>query len=116
MAQVRLDLDGMTCASCAARIEKKLNKVEGVDATVNFATEQATVTYDPGVGVEHFQLAVLGVKRLMIVRSVQIHQVLAKRLEHGAHHLDIGEGTPRRAWRVQHHALGGGQLGQDAGR
>jgi len=58
MAQVRLDLDGMTCASCAARIEKKLNKVEGVDATVNFATEQATVTYDPRVGVDALVAAV----------------------------------------------------------
>src|SRR5215212_1882579 len=42
----RLDLKGMTCASCAARIEKKLNKVDGVEATVNFATEQATVRCD----------------------------------------------------------------------
>jgi P-type Cu+ transporter len=41
--EVRLDLEGMTCASCAARIEKKLNKLDGVEATVNFATEQATV-------------------------------------------------------------------------
>jgi Cu+-exporting ATPase len=40
---LRLDLEGMTCASCAARIEKKLNKLDGVEATVNFATEQATV-------------------------------------------------------------------------
>jgi Cu+-exporting ATPase len=52
VAEVRLDLEGMTCASCAMRIEKKLNKVEGVDATVNFATEQALVTYDPQVGVD----------------------------------------------------------------
>jgi Cu+-exporting ATPase len=46
----RLDLpvEGMTCASCAVRIEKKLNKLEGVEATVNFATETATVEYDPG--------------------------------------------------------------------
>src|SRR6188508_236156 len=42
-AEVRLDLEGMTCASCAARIEKKLNQLDGVEATVNFATEQATV-------------------------------------------------------------------------
>ena len=44
----RLDLpvQGMTCASCANRIERKLNKLEGVEATVNFATEQATVSYD----------------------------------------------------------------------
>jgi Cu+-exporting ATPase len=43
-----LALEGMTCASCAIRIEKGLKKVPGVkDASVNIATEQATVTYDP---------------------------------------------------------------------
>src|SRR5947209_15071447 len=43
-----LALKGMTCASCAMRIEKGLKKVPGVkDASVNFASEQATVTYDP---------------------------------------------------------------------
>ncbi len=47
--RVRLDLEGMTCASCASRIERKLNRLEGVEATVNYATDQATVTYDPGV-------------------------------------------------------------------
>src|SRR5260221_12345652 len=47
-SQVTLDLEGMTCASCAMRIEKGLKKVPGVkDASVNFATEQASVTYDP---------------------------------------------------------------------
>src|SRR5256885_14929059 len=40
-------LEGMTCASCAMRIEKGLGKIPGVkDASVNFATEQATITYD----------------------------------------------------------------------
>jgi Cu+-exporting ATPase len=47
--RIRLDVDGMTCASCAARIERKLNKLEGVEATVNYATDQAAVTYDPSV-------------------------------------------------------------------
>ncbi len=42
---VELAIGGMTCASCAARIEKKLNKVDGVAATVNFATEKAKVTF-----------------------------------------------------------------------
>jgi P-type Cu+ transporter len=46
--RVRLEIDGMTCASCAARIEKKLNRLEGVDASVNYATEEASVTFDPG--------------------------------------------------------------------
>ena len=40
---IDLDVQGMTCASCAARIEKKLNRLEGVKATVNYATEKATV-------------------------------------------------------------------------
>src|SRR2546423_5061398 len=45
--RVVLSLEGMACASCAMRIEKGLKKVPGVkDASVNFATEQATVTYD----------------------------------------------------------------------
>ncbi len=47
-SRVVLDLEGMTCASCAMRIEKGLKKVSGVkDASVNLATEQAAVTYDP---------------------------------------------------------------------
>jgi P-type Cu+ transporter len=46
----RLDLpvEGMTCASCAHRIERKLNKLEGVEANVNFALERASVNYEPG--------------------------------------------------------------------
>jgi P-type Cu+ transporter len=40
---IELDVQGMTCASCAARVEKKLNRLEGVNATVNYATEKATV-------------------------------------------------------------------------
>ncbi|MHB8275735.1 MAG: heavy metal translocating P-type ATPase, partial [Dermatophilaceae bacterium] len=42
---VELVIGGMTCASCAARIEKKLNKLDGVTATVNYSTEKAKVTY-----------------------------------------------------------------------
>ena len=42
---VELVIGGMTCASCATRIEKKLNKIEGVTATVNYATEKARVSY-----------------------------------------------------------------------
>ena len=49
---VRLELEGMTCASCVNRIERKLNKLDGVEATVNFATEQATVRYDAPVTVD----------------------------------------------------------------
>ena len=42
---MELGIGGMTCASCSARIEKKLNKLEGVTATVNFATETAHVSF-----------------------------------------------------------------------
>jgi P-type Cu+ transporter len=45
--RVELPIDGMTCSSCANRIEKSLNKLDGVEATVNFATERATVSFDP---------------------------------------------------------------------
>jgi len=47
--RVELLIGGMTCASCANRIERKLNKMAGVSATVNYATERATVTFPAGV-------------------------------------------------------------------
>ncbi|WP_431680861.1 heavy metal translocating P-type ATPase [Kitasatospora sp. KL5] len=49
--RVELSIGGMTCASCAARIEKKLNRMEGVEASVNFATEKARVDFAPGIDV-----------------------------------------------------------------
>jgi Cu+-exporting ATPase len=56
--EVRLDLQGMTCASCAARIEKRLNQLDGVEATVNFATEQATVRSNRSLPIDVFVDAV----------------------------------------------------------
>jgi Cu+-exporting ATPase len=50
-SEVELTIGGMTCASCAARVEKKLNRMDGVTATVNFATEKAKVSYPVGVQV-----------------------------------------------------------------
>jgi P-type Cu+ transporter len=50
--QVELAISGMTCASCAARIEKKLNRLDGVSANVNYATEKAHVRYADGVTPE----------------------------------------------------------------
>jgi Cu+-exporting ATPase len=47
MNVVELDIEGMTCAACAARIEKNLNRLDGVEASVNLATEKATVRFDP---------------------------------------------------------------------
>ncbi|MFF5103746.1 heavy metal translocating P-type ATPase [Streptomyces sp. NPDC000134] len=50
-AEVELAIGGMTCASCAARVEKKLNRMDGVTATVNYATEKAKVSYADDVSV-----------------------------------------------------------------
>ncbi|MFD1663593.1 heavy metal translocating P-type ATPase [Streptomyces caeni] len=50
-SEVELAIGGMTCASCAARVEKKLNRMDGVTATVNFATEKAKISYAPGIVV-----------------------------------------------------------------
>jgi P-type Cu+ transporter len=52
MAELQLDIGGMTCASCAARIEKRLNRMDGVHASVNYATEKAKVAYDPSITVD----------------------------------------------------------------
>jgi len=70
-----LALEGMTCASCALRIEKGLKKVPGVkDASVNFATEQATITYDPEqVQIEQMvqKVEAIGYKAIPQVTSPQ---------------------------------------------
>ncbi|MCT7350892.1 heavy metal translocating P-type ATPase [Streptomyces sp. 15-116A] len=51
VSEVELLIGGMTCASCAARVEKKLNRMDGVSATVNYATEKARITYPAGIEV-----------------------------------------------------------------
>ncbi|HSF60483.1 MAG TPA: heavy metal translocating P-type ATPase, partial [Gaiellaceae bacterium] len=73
--EVRLDLEGMTCASCVRRIENKLNKLDGVEATVNFATEQATVRCDPAVAVDDLVSAVeaAGYHAHPVVESGAVH-------------------------------------------
>ncbi|WP_116947150.1 heavy metal translocating P-type ATPase [Jiangella endophytica] len=58
MSTVDLEIGGMTCASCAMRVEKKLNKLDGVTATVNYATEKARVTYAGDVGTTQLIAAV----------------------------------------------------------
>ena len=57
-AKVELAISGMTCASCAARIERRLNRLDGVTATVNYATEKAKVTFDPAVSPDTLIAAV----------------------------------------------------------
>ncbi|QES41700.1 heavy metal translocating P-type ATPase [Streptomyces venezuelae] len=62
MTEVELAVGGMTCASCSSRIEKKLNRMDGVTATVNLATEKAKVSFDEtqdGAAVEVAQLIAL---------------------------------------------------------
>ncbi len=50
--RVELLIGGMTCASCANRVERKLNKLAGVRASVNYATEKASVEFDSGVTID----------------------------------------------------------------
>jgi P-type Cu+ transporter len=76
-ATVKLDVAGMTCASCAGRIEKRLNKLDGVEATVNFATEQATVHAADGTSVEDLIAAVEATgyqAHLAVEHSGHIHE------------------------------------------
>ena len=49
---IELEITGMTCASCANRIERKLNKLEGVTATVNYATEKAKVAFPASISTD----------------------------------------------------------------
>src|SRR3954470_19780197 len=56
--RIELPITGMTCASCANRVERRLNKLDGVTASVNYATETATVSYDTGIAVEQLVQAV----------------------------------------------------------
>ncbi len=58
ITETRLDLAGMHCAACAASIERRLNELDGVEATVNLATAQATVRSDPSVPIDELVAAV----------------------------------------------------------
>ncbi len=58
MTTTDLKLSGMSCASCAARIERNLNQLDGVQASVNFAVEQAHVEHDPQVSTDDLVRAV----------------------------------------------------------
>ena len=59
MEPMILEIGGMTCASCAMRIEKKLNKLDGIQAAVNYATEKARVStpdgFDPQTLIEEIE-------------------------------------------------------------
>ncbi|AEI44753.1 heavy metal translocating P-type ATPase [Paenibacillus mucilaginosus] len=94
--QTTLKISGMTCAACAVRIEKGLNKLEGVsNATVNFAMEQASVAYDPAkVGTEAIEqkIRALGYDTVKEKLELQISGMTcaacAARIEKGLNKLD----------------------------
>ena len=76
-----LQLSGMTCSSCAARIERGLNGLDGVAATVNFAVEQAHVEHAPSVGTEDLIRAVASTG----YRASVIDQMHHLPMNHGDH-------------------------------
>ena len=76
LEQVELPIQGMTCASCASRIERKLNELDGVTATVNYATEKARVDFDPGsVSPEELLAAVEAVGYTATLPTEESHGV-----------------------------------------
>ncbi|MET1038019.1 MAG: cation-translocating P-type ATPase, partial [Aeromicrobium sp.] len=81
---IRLDIAGMTCTSCAARVEKKLNRLEGVTASVNYATEKASVDLDDGVDV---QTVIDTVAKTGYAASLPAHEPAPD--DHGDHHGDL---------------------------
>ena len=81
MTTTDLKLSGMTCASCASRVERSLNKIDGVTASVNFAVEQARVEHGPQVGAGE------------LVRAVESSGYHATVIDH-AHEGHRGHGGP----------------------
>jgi P-type Cu+ transporter len=95
--QVQLDIEGMSCASCAARIERKLNHLDGVTASVNYATERASIQRPPGMSVE-------ALVKTVEATGYHAHPAappgLRDRGEGGHHHHDEPVGVVRRRLRV----------------
>ena len=79
MTTTDLQLSGMSCASCAARIERGLNDLEGVQATVNFAVERAHVEHGPGVSQHDL---------IHAVESTGFHASVVDHSGHGDNHMD----------------------------
>jgi Cu+-exporting ATPase len=85
-ATADLAVTGMTCGSCAARIERTLNELDGVEATVNYATDRAAVRYDPErVGPDDLVAAVCELGYGATVRA-DPHTAPAEHRDHGAGH------------------------------
>jgi len=79
---IRLDVQGMSCTSCAARIEKKLNKLDGVSASVNYATERAVIEAPTGLDPQ-----------VLLDTVASTGYSASVRPEHG-HHGGAGDGHP----------------------
>ena len=104
-SDIELTLTGMTCASCANRIERKLNKLHGVQASVNYATEKATVTTPEGYDLAIMVAGLRNVSEDLAGLGVGFLSLQAAGLEITTGVLKIAavEGTPvMRAWHVVH--------------
>jgi len=84
-----LDVEGMTCASCVARVERSLRKVEGASASVNLATESARVTVPAGTDPDALVAAVRAVGYEARVRAPQTAAPAAH--EAGGHVHDVAD-------------------------
>jgi Cu+-exporting ATPase len=102
-ARVDLPITGMTCASCAAKIEKKLNALEGVSATVNYATDKATVTYETDT-VEPEDL-VEAVESLGYGAALPAHEAHEEHEEHAPTHRDAGHDHTEPLEQARHRLL-----------
>ncbi len=71
LQEVELSLQGMTCAACAARIEKQLNELDGVEAAVNYATETATVVFAAKVSSSELISAVEAIGYAADIRTAE---------------------------------------------
>ncbi|MDA0251993.1 MAG: heavy metal translocating P-type ATPase [Actinomycetota bacterium] len=85
MTTTDLRLTGMSCASCAAKVESSLNKLDGVAASVNFAVEQAHVEHDPEITSEDL---------LRAVESTGYHAAVIDHTGHGGHQDHMGHDLP----------------------
>ncbi len=86
MRDTVLDIEGMTCASCVARVEKRLQQVDGVTASVNLATETARVSFPQGVDPERLVAAVREAGYDASLRTPRMDHTA----DHTAHHDDGG--------------------------
>ncbi len=84
---LELPITGMTCASCANRIERRLNKLDGVTASVNYATERATVDFDSGA---------VAPERLVEAVEAAGYSAVLPTGEAGGHEAERGEDDPLR--------------------